>query len=61
LGTFYPQGDTHMTHRDHRNGFEFEARADSTSPGGPQEILELLADHGFEGMAQEMQCCSTTR
>ncbi len=44
-----------MTHRDHRNEFEFEAQVDSTSPGGFQEILELLAEHGFEGMAQAMQ------
>jgi transposase-like protein len=43
-----------MTHRDHRNEFEFEAQADST-PGGFQEVLELLADHGFEGMARAMQ------
>ena len=44
-----------MTHRDHRSEFEFEAQADSTSPTGFQEVLELLADHGFEGMAQAMQ------
>jgi putative transposase len=44
-----------MTHRDHRNGFEYEAQSDSHSPGGFQEVLELLIDHGFEGMAQVMQ------
>ena len=44
-----------MTHRDHRNGFEVEAQADGTSAGSFQDILELLADHGFEGMAQAMQ------
>ena len=44
-----------MTHRDHRNDFEFEAQADSASPGGFQEILELLAEQGFEGMARAMQ------
>jgi putative transposase len=44
-----------MTHRDDRNGFEFETQADSASPGGFQEILELLAEHGFEGMAHAMQ------
>jgi transposase-like protein len=44
-----------MTHHDHRNGFEFESQSDSASPGGFQEILELLAEHGFEGMAQAMQ------
>src|SRR3990172_1263534 len=53
--TSNPQGDPHMTHHDHRNGFEFEAQADLTPPGGFQEILELLADRGFEGMAQAMQ------
>ncbi len=44
-----------MTHRDHRNGLEVEAQADSAWPGGFQEVLELLADHGFDGMAQAMQ------
>jgi transposase-like protein len=44
-----------MTHRDHRNADEFETQADSEVPGGFQEILELLIDHGFEGMAQAMQ------
>jgi transposase-like protein len=44
-----------MTHRDHRNRPDFENQADSTSPGSFPEILELLIDHGFEGMAQAMQ------
>lgn len=44
-----------MTHREHRNGFEFEAQPDPSSSGGFQEILELLVEHGFEGMAQAMQ------
>jgi transposase-like protein len=44
-----------MTHRDHRNEFEVEAQADFTSPGNFQEVLELLAEHGFEGMAHAMQ------
>ena len=44
-----------MTHHDHRNGFEYEAQSDSHSPGGFQEVLEVLIDHGFEGMAQAMQ------
>lgn len=43
-----------MTHRDHRNGFDVETLADS-APDGVREVLELLADHGFEGMAQAMQ------
>ena len=44
-----------MTHRDHRNGFEVEDEADSCLFGGFREMLELLAEHGFEGMAQAMQ------
>jgi len=44
-----------MTHRDHRNEFEVETQADSTLSGGFREILELLVDHGFEGMAHAMQ------
>ena len=44
-----------MTHRDHRNGFEFETQVDSSSPGGLSGLLELLVEHGFEGMAQAMQ------
>jgi putative transposase len=44
-----------MTHHDHRNEFEFEAQVDSHSRGGFQEVLELLIEHGFEGMAQAMQ------
>jgi len=44
-----------MTHRDHRNEFELETQADSTPPQSFQGILELLADHGFGGMAQAMQ------
>jgi transposase-like protein len=44
-----------MTHRDHRNGFEFENQSDSSAARGFQEILELLAEHGFEGMARAMQ------
>jgi putative transposase len=44
-----------MTHRDHRNEFEFEVQSDSSAPGGFQEVLELLVDHGFDGLAQAMQ------
>ena len=54
-GILTPQGDMHMPHREHRNGFEFEAQSDSASAGGFPEILELLVDHGFEGMARAMQ------
>jgi transposase-like protein len=44
-----------MTHREHRNRVDFETQADSDSAGGFQELLELLIEHGFEGMAQAMQ------
>ena len=44
-----------MTHRDHRNEFEFEVQSDSSAPGGFHEVLELLVDHGFDGLAQAMQ------
>jgi putative transposase len=44
-----------MTHRDHRTEFEFEVQSDSSAPGGFQEVLELLVDHGFDGLAQAMQ------
>lgn len=44
-----------MTHREHRNGFEFDAQSESASAGGFQQLLELLVEHGFEGMAQVMQ------
>jgi transposase-like protein len=44
-----------MTHHDHRNGFEFEAQAEPAAGSGLQQVLELLAEHGFEGMAQAMQ------
>ncbi len=44
-----------MTHRDHRNEFEFEGQSGSALPGSFQEVLELLVDHGFDGLAQAMQ------
>lgn len=44
-----------MTHRDHRNPVDVEAQADSEWLGGFTEVLELLVEHGFEGMAQAMQ------
>lgn len=40
-----------MTHRDHRNEFEFEAQSNCSSADVFQEILELLVDRGFEGLA----------
>jgi putative transposase len=44
-----------MTHRDHRNEFEFEGQSDSALPGSFREVLELLVDQGFDGLAQAMQ------
>lgn len=44
-----------MTHRDHRNGFERDDQADDFPSGGFAEVLELLVEHGFDGMAQAMQ------
>jgi len=44
-----------MTRHEHRNGLDQVAQHISTSEGNWQEILELLAEHGFEGMAQAMQ------
>ena len=44
-----------MTHRDHRNEDEFETQANLDLPDGFGEMLNLLIDHGFEGMAQAMR------
>ena len=44
-----------MTRHDHRNGLDQVAQHIPTPEGSWQEILELLAEHGFEGMAQAMQ------
>lgn len=44
-----------MTHRDHRNELESYAQAEAIASGGFQELLELLVEHGFDGMAQAMQ------
>jgi putative transposase len=44
-----------MTHRDHRNGFEFESQAEGELPDRFHDVLELLAEQGFEGMARAMQ------
>lgn len=44
-----------MTHRDHRSQVEFETQADSGSPDIFHELLDLLVEHGFDGMAQAMQ------
>lgn len=44
-----------MTHRDHRNGFEFDAQAEVALPDPFYEVMELLCQHGFDGMARAMQ------
>jgi putative transposase len=44
-----------MTRLDHRNGLDQDAQPISTPVGSWQEILELLAEHGFEGMAQALE------
>ena len=44
-----------MTHHDHRNGCQFDAQDEAPLGGSFSEILELLIDHGFQGMAQAMQ------
>lgn len=44
-----------MTHRDHGNGFEFDAQAKAVASGSFQEVLEVLIEHGFDGVAQAMQ------
>jgi putative transposase len=44
-----------MTHRDHRNAHDFEAQADYELPGGCRELLDVLIEHGFDGMAQAMR------
>lgn len=44
-----------MTHHDHRNGLEADAQAEAMASGGFQEVLQLLVEHGFDGMAAAMQ------
>lgn len=44
-----------MTHRDHRKGSDEVAKRHATPQDGLAEVLELLIDHGFAGMAQGMQ------
>lgn len=44
-----------MTHREHRNGFEFEPQADGAAGEGFQQLVEVLVEHGFDGMAQVLQ------
>jgi putative transposase len=44
-----------MPHRDHRNGFELDSQAEGELPDAFLEVMELLCEHGFEGMARAMQ------
>jgi len=44
-----------MTRHDHRNGLDQSAQHIPMPEGSWQEVLELLAEHGFEGMARAMQ------
>jgi hypothetical protein len=44
-----------MTRRDHRNGLDQAAQRVPVAEGHWQEILELLAEHGFDGMAQAIE------
>lgn len=44
-----------MTHLDHRNHLEAADQAEAFACVGFQEVLQLLVEHGFDGMAQAMQ------
>jgi hypothetical protein len=44
-----------MTDRDHHNEIDIETQADSDWPDDFGEMLNLLIEHGFEGMAWAMQ------
>lgn len=44
-----------MTHRDHRNQLDIETQADFDLPPIFHELLDLLIERGFDGMAQAMQ------
>jgi len=48
-----------MTHRDHGTGFELDAQAEAQAEALAgdrfQQVLQLLIEHGFEGMAGAMQ------
>ena len=44
-----------MTRRDYYNELELVAQPDATPGGGLEQVLELLTEHGFDGMAQAMQ------
>jgi putative transposase len=44
-----------MTHREHLSEFEPAPQQRSSREQGWQDVLTLLVDHGFEGLAQAMQ------
>ena len=44
-----------MTHREHDNGFETVPQQRAAHDQGWQDVLTLLIDHGFEGLANAMQ------
>ncbi len=44
-----------MTRRDYCSELEVVAQPDATSSGGLEQVLDLLTEHGFDGMAQAMQ------
>ena len=44
-----------MTRREHRTGLDREDQADDFISDGFAEVLELLIEQGFEGMAQALQ------
>jgi transposase-like protein len=44
-----------MTHHDHRNDWEPAVQEREPHERGWQDVLELLADHGFDGLAQSLQ------
>jgi len=56
-GKFQPlfPKETPMTRHDHRNGLDQVAQHIPTPEGDWQEMLELLAEHGFEGMARVLE------
>ncbi len=44
-----------MTRRDHRNELEPVPQERTAHERGWQDVLELLAEHGFDGLAQALQ------
>jgi transposase-like protein len=44
-----------MTHRNYRNALEANVPVETEDPGGLEQVLELLAEQGFEGLATAIQ------